>query len=111
MEADPVGSYSLGPSTDAIKISFALEAKCLQPGGGGVNTKMVSRLVSRIKHREFGVLVTTAHVGSQPYQEIRDDGHPIVFVTGRDIVDILGRRGYRTVPEVQRYLSETYPVD
>ena len=71
---------------------------------------MVSRLISRIKHREFGVLVTTAHVGAQPYEEVRSDGHPIVFITGRDIVDALSRKGLRTVADVRAHLRATYPV-
>ncbi len=107
---DALGSYAIGPATDSIKLSFALEAKCLLPGGGGVSTKMVSRLISRIKHREFGVLVTTAHIGPQPYQEVRDDGHPIAFVTGRDIVSILASQGHRTALEVTDHLRSKYPM-
>jgi hypothetical protein len=68
-------------------------------------------LVSRVKYREFGVLVTTAHVGAQPYEEVRSDGHPIVFITGRDIVEALSRRGLRTVADVRAHLEATYPLD
>lgn len=108
---DALGHYAIGPATDSIRLSFALEAKCLRPGGGGVSTRMISRLVSRIKHREFGVLVTTAHIGLQPYQEVRDDGHPIAFITGRDIVDILAAQGLRTPTEVATHLRLRYPIN
>ena len=107
---DAVGSYAVGPPTDPIKMHFALEAKCFAPRGAGVSTKMVSRLISRIKHREFGVLVTTAHIGPQPYQEVRSDGHPIIFVTGRDIVESLANRGLRSIRDVEHHLSSTYPM-
>lgn len=108
---DAVGEYRLGPTSDPIKLSFALEAKCLEPSRAGVNVRMVSRLISRIKHREFGILVTTAHMGIQPYQEIREDGHPIVVFAGRDIVDQLKRRGYSTREALRKFLELEFPVE
>lgn len=108
---DAVGNYLVGPRTDPIRISFALEAKCLQPGGAGVSVRMVSRLISRLKHRDFGVLVTTAHIGSQPYQEVRDDMHPVVFLTGADIIEALATKmGIRTMDTLQKYLHEQHPL-
>ena len=106
---DAVGTYRVGPASDPVRISFALEAKCYQPGGSGVTVRDVARLVSRLKHRDFGVLVTTAHIGDQPYREVRDDAHPIVFITGADIVTILGRTGIRSVGDLQAHLSTKYP--
>lgn len=108
---DGVGTYLMGPASDPIRLSFALEAKCYKPRGGGVGVRHVARLVSRIKDREFGVFVTTSHIADQAYQEVREDDHPIVFITGRDIVDILKSKGLRTVEEVRRHLVETYPRD
>lgn len=107
---DAVGTYRVGPPTDPVRITFALEAKCYRPETSGVGVRDVARLVSRIKHRDFGVLVTTAHVGDQPYREVREDQHPVVFVTGGDIVDILARKGLRTVADVDAYLRRTYPA-
>ena len=43
---DAVGTYRIGPSSDPVRIDFALEAKCLAPRGGGVDVRMVSRLIS-----------------------------------------------------------------
>jgi Phage integrase family len=51
--------------------SWSLEAKRYKPGGGGAGVKDTSRLISRLRHREFGVFVTTSHVGRQAYEEIR----------------------------------------
>ena len=107
---DAIGTYLVGPRTDPVRISFALEAKCLRPEGSGVGVRMVSRLISRIKHRDFGVFVTTAHIGAQPYKEVREDGHPVVFLTGGDIVDHLRGRGLRTADEVRAYLADEYPL-
>lgn len=106
---DAVGTYLVGPSTDPIRISFALEAKCFRPGSG-VGVRMISRLISRIKHRDFGILVTTAHIGLQPYAEVRSDGHPVIFMTGRDIVDVLRAKGLRTAPDVTAHLQAAYPL-
>lgn len=107
---DAVGEYRLGPRQDPVRLKFALEAKCFDPDGGGVNVRMVSRLISRIKHREFGVFVTTAFISPQPYLEVREDGHPIIFLVGRDLVEILKRMGLATPTELSSYLEEQHPV-
>lgn len=92
---DALGIMRIGPSSDSIGLSFALEAKLYSPGNT-VGVKEVSRLISRIKHREFGVFVTTSVVHSQAYKEIREDQHPIVVISGRDIVEILASNGIST---------------
>jgi hypothetical protein len=88
---DAQGTYRLGPTLDPIRLDFALEAKCYDPGRA-IGVRMVSRLISRLKHREFGVFVTTSHVGRQAYTEVREDKHPVVFLTGR------GPRGVDEAP-------------
>jgi hypothetical protein len=35
------------------------------------------------------MLVTASYAQSQAYQEIREDGHPVVILVGRDVVEIL----------------------
>jgi len=69
--------------------TFALEAKLYDLSGSGVGVAEVARLISRLRHRQFGVLVTTSYVAKQAYQEIRADQHPVVILAGRDIVDLL----------------------
>ena len=56
----------------------------------------MSRLISRIRYRQFGVLVTTSYVHKQAYQEVVDDGHPILIVTAADIAAILRRNSIYT---------------
>jgi hypothetical protein len=112
---DAIGRYLLGFKDDPIYSTFALEAKCYAPPFDGVpaNTvgvKEVSRLISRIRHREFGVLVTTSVIGRQAYEEVRQDQHPIIFITGKDITDILTINGYGTVELVSELLQREFPV-
>jgi hypothetical protein len=59
--------------------------------------------------RQFGVLVTTSHLDAQAYREIREDGHPVVVLAGRDLVDKLKARGLDNFAAVQRHLQEAYP--
>jgi len=108
---DAIGEYRLGPHDDPIRLQFALEAKCYNPDGGGVGVRLVGRLVSRIKHREFGVFVTTAFIASQAYQEVREDEHPIVFLSGRDIVELLRRMGLTSEQLLAGYLALNFPAE
>ena len=48
-------------------------------------------------------------LGPAGVQEARSDGHPIVVIAGRDIVDILKQHGYGTAGEVRRWLASTFP--
>jgi hypothetical protein len=76
--------YLLGPRADPVAVEFALEAKCYGPGNG-VGVRETSRLISRLRHRQFGVPVTTSHLDSQAYREIREDGHPVAVYAGCDL--------------------------
>ena len=112
---DAVGRYLLGLSDDPVYAEFSLEAKCYQPGFNDksvnrIGVKEVSRLISRIRHRQFGVLVTTSVVHKQAYQEVREDRHPIVFITGRDIAEIMINAGYNTVETVTQFLNAEFTV-
>ena len=107
---DALGKHSLGPPADRVKVDFALEAKCYVPDAG-VGVKEVSRLISRLLHRQYGVLVTTSYLGPQPYKEIRDDGHPVVIVSGRDIVEILRAKDLGSEDDVRHWLTTRFPVE
>ena len=112
---DAIGRYLLGLADDPVYVEFSLEAKCYRPPINGVtpNTigvKEVSRLISRIRHRQFGVLVTTALVARQAYEEVREDRHPILFISGRDIAEILISNGFNTVERVATLLSSEFKV-
>jgi Restriction endonuclease AspBHI N-terminal/Restriction endonuclease len=111
---DAVGRYLLGLTDDPVYAEFSLEAKCYSPlingmTGNTVGVKEVSRLISRIRHREFGVLVTTSVIGRQAYEEVREDRHPIIFFAGKDIVDILMKNGLNTPDLVTNLLHSEFP--
>ena len=101
---DAIGRIFIGPNDDPISLEFCLEAKHYAPTNG-VGVKEVSRLISRIKNREFGVLVTTSYVSKQAYEEIRNDGHPIVIISGNDISKILFRKGINTRASCTKWLN------
>ncbi|WP_245781529.1 restriction endonuclease [Halomonas saccharevitans] len=111
---DAVGRYSLGLMSDPVHAEFSLEAKCYRPpvvGGGSpvtVGVKDVARLISRIRHRQFGVLVTTSVVSKQAYEEVREDRHPIIFISGRDIAEILIKNGYNSRSRVESLLNNEF---
>ena len=105
---DAIGEYVIGPASDPVAVEFALEAKCYALGNS-VGVRQTSRLISRLRHRQFGVLITTSHVDAQAYKEIREDGHPVVILAGRDVIDMLKRRGLDTVASLRRHLVEKYP--
>ena len=106
---DAIGQYRLGPAADPVKIDFALEAKCYGPTNS-VGVRELSRLISRLRHRNFGVLVTTSWVNKQAYEEIREDNHPVVIVCGADIVNVLKDHGRGSLAAVQNWLATSYPA-
>jgi hypothetical protein len=108
---DAIGKYRIGPAADPVTVTFTLEAKLYDPAGGGLGVKEVARLIARLRYRQFGVLVTTAHVGKQAYQEIRADQHPVVILAGADLVDLLREKGYSTSGEITHWLQEAFPLD
>jgi hypothetical protein len=106
---DAVGDYQLGPAGDRISLGFALEAKCYGPTNS-VGVREMSRLISRLRHRMFGVFVTTSYFHHQVYEEVRSDGHPVALVCARDIVDALRTHGYTTREAVQDWLVQRFPT-
>ncbi len=99
---DAIGKLRLGGvegQADGIRAEFALEAKAYQLSNG-VGVKELSRLISRLRHRQFGVLVTTSYLAQQAYKELRSDGHPVIVMSGADIVEVLRRKGIRTEAQV-----------
>lgn len=64
----------------------------------------MSRLISRIRYRQFGILITTSYVDSQAYKEVVEDGHPILIITASDIAYIL-RRNSITSDNIDGWLN------
>lgn len=90
---DALGYYVIGndyKSTLPLRIDCALEAKCYD-ANNSVGVREMSRLISRIRYRQFGVMMTTSYVHSQAYKEVIEDGHPILIITASDIAQILRR--------------------
>lgn len=101
---DGIGMLQLGRGSASIEVAFALEAKCYGLTSS-VGVREVSRIISRIKHREFGVLVTTSFIDRQAYQEVVDDGHPVIFVSAMDIVHLLRNAGYSSPTLISSWLD------
>lgn len=88
---DALGYYVIGNNSKAnypLRIDCALEAKCYGKDNS-VGVKEMSRLISRIRYRQFGVMMTTSYVHKQAYEEVITDGHPILIVSAADIAQIL----------------------
>ncbi len=101
---DAHAEYRIGLSSNSIKVSCAIEAKCYRPDTP-VGVKGTSRLISRLKNREFGVLVTTSYVDQQAYKEIIEDGHPVIIMSGVDIVNILKSSGVSSPELLTQWLK------
>ena len=105
---DAVGLYRIGYGTASIQVDYALEAKCYGPDNS-VGTREVARLISRLRHRQFGVIVTTSFLHSQAYQEIKEDKHPVIVVSARDIVSIFAKAGLTSAGDVVKWLAANFP--
>lgn len=107
---DAVGTLRIGHGATCIHVTFALEAKCYA-SSNGVGVREMSRLISRLRHRQFGILVTTSYVDTQAYREIKEDEHPVIIMAGRDIVELLRRCGYSDAQTVLTWLQQDFPRD
>ncbi len=90
---DAIGYYMIGSESNAnppLRIDCALEAKCYSEKNS-VGVKQMSRLISRIRYRQFGIMVTTSYVDNQAYKEVLEDDQPVLIITATDIAHILRR--------------------
>lgn len=107
---DVVGKYKIGFGNSSIIVDFSLEAKRYALGSG-VGVKQTSRLISRLRHRQFGILVTTSYVDEYTYKEIIEDEHPIIIISATDIISILSRAGYKDKETVRKWLTSNFSRD
>ena len=107
---DAIGNYKIGIKTTSIKVVYALEAKCYAIGNA-VGVKETSRLISRLRHRQIGVLVTTSYIHLQAYKEIIDDMHPVILICGKDIIDILKASNLKTEVEINAWIDGLSKTD
>jgi hypothetical protein len=104
---DAVGKLRLGRGPGSILVDFALEAKCYGLENS-VGVREVSRLISRLRHRQFGILVTTSYVDLQTYREIKEDQHPIIVIAARDIVELLRSNGHVDLGAITTWLEREF---
>ena len=105
---DGIGHYKIGNERSShcfVDVEFYLEAKKYDPWGGGVGVGETSRLISRIKNRQFGFLITTGFVSKQAYDEIIDDRHPVVIMSGKDIARLLIEHDIKTKDSVVAWVE------
>ncbi|WP_022720421.1 restriction endonuclease, partial [Rhodopseudomonas sp. B29] len=104
---DATGKMRIGRGPSSVLVEFALEAKCYGIGNS-VGVREMSRLISRLRHRQFGIIVTTSFVDSQAYREIKEDQHPIVVLSAADIVGVLRGHGYGDAVAVEHWLNTEF---
>jgi len=106
---DGTGQFRIGIESASILVDFALEAKCYAVSQS-VGVKEVARLISRLRHRQFGILVTTSFVERQAYKEICEDQHPIVIISAADIVALFRANGLADIASVRNWLLAEFPI-
>jgi hypothetical protein len=106
---DAIGQLRIGRGPSSILADFSLEAKCYALNNS-VGVREISRLISRLRHRQFGVLVTTSYLDLQAYKEIKEDMHPIVVISAADIVELLRTKGYAASSAVSVWLNDEFPA-
>lgn len=106
---DAVGKYRIGLEENPILVEFSLEAKSYRIDNS-VGVKEMSRLISRLRWRQFGVFVTTSYFGEQVCQEIVEDEHPVLLIASKDIIKILKNSGYDTEDKVHEWLIRNFPL-
>ncbi len=104
---DAIGKMKIGRGPGSVLVDFALEAKCYGISNS-VGVREMSRLISRLRYRQFGIIVTTSFVDSQAYREIKEDQHPIVVLAAIDIVHVLRSHGYGDASDVQAWLETEF---
>ena len=108
---DGFGDYSIGNNKEhSLKFKFAMESKCFNPKNKSCGVNDVKRLISRLRHRQFGILVTTTYLGKQAYKEIVDDEHPILIIAAIDLVSIVKSKYAKTPKELKDKLNNEFPI-
>jgi hypothetical protein len=102
---DATGVYRIGLSTTYTDVEFSMEAKCYALDNE-CGVKETSRLISRLRHRQFGIFVTTSYVALQAYKEIIEDRHPVLIVAARDIGQLLIAKGYAEHDMLNKWLKQ-----
>lgn len=108
---DVVGKYRVGHDLHQLLLSVSIEAKQWKKA---IGVREVMRLLSRIKHRDMGVFVTTSYFDRQVQKELIEDGHPVIMVSGGDIARLLiaeGIEGQALKRWIERVKTESVSAD
>lgn len=107
---DAEGRYKIFNNVEnTIYVDFYLQAKCYEPYNNSIGVHDTSRLISRIKNRQFGILITTSFISKQAYDEVLNDQHPVVFITGKNIIEyIFNELEIRSVDSLLKWLESNY---
>lgn len=106
---DGIGKLRIGPAASAVLVDFAIEAKCYAVSNS-VGVREVSRLISRLRHRQFGIMITTSWLHDQAYKEIVEDGHPVMILSGKAVIDLVRQTGLNDCDAVTRWLELSFPL-
>lgn len=104
---DGFGDYKIGSFQNELLVDFYIECKRYNIDNG-CGVRETSRLISRIKQRQFGVIITTSYVADQAFKEIVEDKHPIIIVSGGDIVEILRKSGFVSKEQINAWLQANF---
>ncbi len=83
---DVLGKYRVGHDEHWVSLDVCAEAKHWK---NAIGVGEMMRLISRLKHRDFGVFLTTSHFNKGVQKELIADGHPVVLVSGGDLARVL----------------------
>lgn len=108
---DGIGKYKLMNNLqNSLDVTFAVEAKCYNPNSNSVGVKELSRLLSRIRFRQFGVMVTTSYVSPDAYKELVEDEQPVAIIAGNDLLELLYKyEQINNCDSLEKYLKTNYP--
>jgi hypothetical protein len=83
---DVTGFFLLGHDWFQTRFSVLAEAKQWR---NTIGVKPMSRLISRLRHKDIGIFVTTSHFHKQVQIEIHEDQRKIILISGGDAARIL----------------------
>lgn len=117
---DVVARYRVGHDLHQVLLNAYAEAKSWDLKRA-VGVKEMMRLISRIKHRDIGVFVTTCVFDHQVQQELIEDRHPVLLISGGDIARLLiskemgdprpGGKLATWVEQIKRMTAEATPAE
>lgn len=85
---DVISNYRVGHDLHQVMLNAYIEAKQWKTDSA-VGVKPMMRLIARLKHRDVGVFVTTSYFEQQVQEELIEDRHPVLLISGGDIARLL----------------------